>query len=162
MIPAVIETISGIRVNILNPDPDTIIIEDIAHALSHLCRFGGHTPTLYSVAQHSVLCESVAPDKDKYAALMHDATEAYLIDLPSPIKQLFPEYIAIENNFLQVIAKKFEFEYPLSPAVHAVDRLLLETEKVNLRQKKIMPCWAPAHAKQAFLDCFYKYHIKKV
>ena len=111
-----IRTHSGIYVNIKNPTEDMIDIEDIAHSLAHQCRFGGHLPKLYSVAQHSVLCANILIEQYDdpevaFVGLMHDGSEAYLIDMPTPIKDLLPEYKILENNFMKVIAKKFNFQF---------------------------------------------------
>jgi 5'-deoxynucleotidase YfbR-like HD superfamily hydrolase len=86
-----LDTASGRRLNLSNPSPKSIDIEDIAGALSRICRFGGHTSEFYSVAQHSVLvCEVVAilgrPDL-RLVALHHDSHEAYLGDMPTPLKR---------------------------------------------------------------------------
>jgi sialic acid synthase SpsE len=85
---------------------EKITIEDIAHALSNQCRFSGHVERFYSVAQHSVLVASFS--KNKLAGLLHDASEAYLVDVPRPIKPEFPAYAEIEKNIMQVIAKKYD------------------------------------------------------
>lgn len=123
-----IRTISGQYVNVFDPNPDTLLISDIAHALSNQCRFGGHLPKLYSVAQHSLLCYLIASSEHKYDALMHDVSEAYLLDMPKPIKLELPDYNIIENNLMNVLAKKFNFNYPKSAEVERVDHYLLNWE----------------------------------
>ncbi|MBQ1229093.1 MAG: hypothetical protein IIX87_04380, partial [Firmicutes bacterium] len=95
---AIINTHSRRQVNVADPRPDTIDIEDIAHALTFLCRGGGHTEFFFPVARHCVYCarEAAARGLSRevvLACLLHDASEAYMVDLPSPIKDgLFPEY----------------------------------------------------------------------
>ncbi len=69
--PDCIRTFSGQYVNVFAPDPDTILIEDIAHALSQQCRFGGHLPEFYSVAQHCVICALAVPPEHALSALLH-------------------------------------------------------------------------------------------
>lgn len=116
----------------LDPHESEIDIETIAHALSNLCRFGGHVNRFYSVAQHSVLCSRMAPDEYKLEALLHDASEAYLVDMPSPIKAMLPDYKAMEHNIEKVIAAKFNLPSPLSPIVKIIDRRMLITEAAEL------------------------------
>lgn len=124
-----IRTFSGIYMNVFEPTLDMINIIDIAHALSKQCRFGGNLPMFYSVAQHSIsCCNMIQEDKHKLQALLHDASEAYLIDIPSPIKKRLKEYLIIEERLMLLIAQKFGFEYPLSPEVKKVDKIALEME----------------------------------
>jgi len=92
---AFLPTCSGRRVHLLNPSPDEIAIEDIAHALSHACRFAGHVPSYYSVAQHSVLVSELLDERTALWGLLHDASEAYLHDLTRPLKRalnVLPEH----------------------------------------------------------------------
>lgn len=152
--PGIIRTVSGKFINILNPQPDDICIEDIAHALSHLCRFGGHTPKFFSVAEHCICCMHKVEAKHKFAALMHDASEAYLIDLPSPIKRVMPDYLDIEDMLMKVIAEKFGFEYPLAVDVLRADRLCLEMEWAVLVSGNEFSVMVPGDAKQLFLATF--------
>lgn len=127
--PNCIRTVSGIYMNVFEPTPEMICIEDIAHALSMQCRFGGHLPTFYSVAQHSLNCSYLIEDeKLKLPALLHDAGEAYLIDVPRPVKRGLTNYKEIEDRLMRVIADKFGFEYPLHPDVKEVDEQMLQTE----------------------------------
>lgn len=124
-----IRTVSGLYVNIIDPNPDTIIIEDIAHALTVQRRFGGHIKVHYSVAEHSLdVMNRVTLNEYKLQALMHDASEAYLLDIPSPIKQHLKGYYEIEENLMKVISQKFGFEWPMSKEVKQADKDALEWE----------------------------------
>lgn len=127
-----IRTVSGLYIDVLNPDPDSIIIEDIAHALSMQCRWGGQIKQFFSIAQHCVEAVSLVKRYDRFAMLMHDASEAYLCDIPSPIKKHLTNYKEIEHNLMQVIATKFNFEYPLNDKIHLADRQMLEAEWYQL------------------------------
>lgn len=81
-----IQTFTGRKFSPLNPDPEMVAIEDIAHALANLCRFAGHVTEFYSVAQHSVTVSYHCEPANALWGLLHDASEAYLLDLPRPIK----------------------------------------------------------------------------
>lgn len=156
IVPGEIRTYTGRMVNIFKPAPELISIEDIAHALSNLCRFNGHTVKFYSVAEHSLKCAELVPEQHKLAALLHDASEAYLVDLPSPIKIAMPEYINIEDKLMRVIAGKFGFEYPLRPEVKSADKTWLSLEWDNLMIDDYWETLAPADAKALFLETFDK------
>lgn len=122
-------------------------IDDIAHALSMQCRFSGHIREFYSVADHSVrvsllaeqlmLDSGVSPDAAKYAArwgLLHDAAEAYLVDLPSPVKRT-PEmtpYREAERQLIDVICQRFGLHVFEPISVKQADRTLLATEARDL------------------------------
>jgi len=127
-----IQTYSGRPLFPGNPTSDSITLGDIAHALSLTNRFGGHTTHALSVAQHCVNCFRVAPKCYKLESLLHDATEAYLGDLPSPIKALCPDYKALEDRLYGVIAHLFNFAAKMSPVVHTVDLRMLVTEAAHL------------------------------
>lgn len=129
-----IQTYTGRKFYPLDPDPDQIDVRDIVHSLSNMCRFAGHLRDMYSVGQHSVLA-SVWVEGGMEAqrqALMHDASEAYLVDVPRPVKTELPEYKAIEARLMNAIAIKLRFTWPMLPAVHRVDNDLLETEMHQL------------------------------
>lgn len=144
-------TASGRVFDLVNPTEDQIDIYDIATALSHEARYGGHTQKLYSVAQHCCLAYDYTLDSHsydgcityghKFEALLHDATEAYFKDIPSPLKQLLPEYKKLERNCDIVIREKFGLFETMSPAVHATDLRLLATEKRDLMPQALLP-WA--------------------
>jgi len=127
--PNCIRTVTGKYVNVFEPTPDMICIEDIAHSLSMQCRFGGHLPNFYSVAQHSMNCAYLIESEDlKLAALLHDASEAYLIDVPRPVKLGLSNYKEIEDGLMRVIAEKFGFAYPFHADIKAVDEQMLQAE----------------------------------
>ncbi|MFN8238611.1 MAG: hypothetical protein U0T77_10625 [Chitinophagales bacterium] len=158
--PNCIRTFSGKYVNILEPHPDMFCISDIAHALSNQCRFGGHLPQFYSVAQHSWLCTQLISDKNKYNALMHDSSEAYLLDIPTPLKSLLTNYKEIEDRLMKVLAEKFQFEYPLNDEVKSIDKIVLELEwnQLMLQKDKIkyFSCFSQGYANTAFMNQYYQ------
>jgi 5'-deoxynucleotidase YfbR-like HD superfamily hydrolase len=105
-----IQTYTGKKFFPLDPDPEQICIEDIAHALSMQCRYAGHTNSFYSVAQHSVLLSREFGFLDyRLAALLHDASEAYLTDIPRPLKHLsaFAFYRIAEERLQMMIFAKY-------------------------------------------------------
>lgn len=131
-IPPSIQARSGRYINFVAPDQNLFCIHDIAHALSHTCRFGGHTRVFYSVAQHSVLVSHLVPEDDRFAALMHDAAEAYVGDVPTPLKQLLPEYKAIEKRMEACLFERFGLYDGLPSSVKEADLIMLATEQRDL------------------------------
>jgi len=121
-----ITTYTGLKFHFLDLTSDEICIEDIAHALSLKCRYNGHCRTFYSVAQHSLLVATLAPGY-RLEALLHDAAEAYLPDIPRPIKYQFPALKQLEDKILSVILRKFGI-YTISPIVKEADNIALATE----------------------------------
>jgi len=124
--PNCIRTISGRYVNLLEPTPDMIDIYDIAHGLARQYRFGGHSKLPFSVLQHSI-CVSTAC-QSKLAGLLHDAAEAYIGDIPTPLKKLLPQYQEIEDRLMKVISAKYGFPYPVPEDVKITDKKELESE----------------------------------
>ena len=155
--PNCIRTFGGIYVNVFNPTVDMIDINDIAHALAHQCRFSGHTSSFYSVAQHSILCAELVDEELKLPALLHDAPEAYLIDVPSPIKHKLKDFKKIENNVMQAISKKFNISFPLNKKIKEADEVMLkrEWEQLMIREKQHFECLSPLEAKKKFLDVYH-------
>lgn len=153
---------SGEYFDVLNPDADKILIEDIAHALSMQCRFAGHTSDFFSVAQHSVICSLMAPAGFELEALLHDASEAYLQDIARPVKRQLSNYKDIESKVMFAIAVKFEFNWPLSKEVKKVDEesLRLEFDCFISNTCDALKPMAPAVAKAAFLERFYNLYHK--
>ncbi|EAA9528377.1 HD family hydrolase, partial [Salmonella enterica] len=127
-----IQTLSGKQFDYLSATIDDIDIEDIAVALSNICRFSGHLPEFYSVAQHSVLCSQLVSPEFAFEALMHDAAEAYCQDIPAPLKALLPDYREIEKRTDQLI--RFKLGLPLEDAsvVKYADLTMLATERRDL------------------------------
>lgn len=131
---------SGRNFYCLDPKPEDITIEDMAHSLSNLCRFTGHGSRFYSVAEHSILCARVARKlgMDEFAqiyALLHDVAEAIVNDLARPIKQNIPEYKAIEDNIMSVLWKVLGLPEPSADYYHLVkllDNTLLVNEMIQL------------------------------
>lgn len=155
--PRSIRTVSGNYVNVFEPNPDTITIEDIAHALSFQCRFGAHMKKFYTVAQHSLAVMQDVDNPDlKLQALMHDASEAYLLDIPSPIKKELHAYYPIEENLMNVIAKKFGFTWPMHQDVVESDKRMLEYEWVSIKIAADItaPIFTKAQANKFFLQNF--------
>lgn len=134
-----IGTYEGKRVDLLNPTPEMITFQDIAVGLARMPRFAGHTHDFYSVAQHSVSCSKLVPPEHAIAALFHDASEAYLGDLPRPAKELCPMYRELEDRLMAVIAVRFEFPWPLPAIVKEVDNRMLVTEHELLQNPE--PVW---------------------
>ena len=162
-------TRSGRHVTLMNPDPEEIDIADIARGLSLECRFSGQCLDFYSVAQHSVLVSRIVTKEYALEALLHDASEAFIKDMPSPLKKLLPEYRRIERTLERVIRRKFGLSEKMSDPVHLADRILLATEKRDLMAhdpwawpclseieplpEKIVP-WSPEIAMKLFLYRF--------
>jgi hypothetical protein len=121
-------TRSGHFVNFADLDDNAILIEDIAYALSNICRFCGHTWKFYSVAQHSVLVSRIVSPENALAALFHDAAEAYLGDVSRPLKALLPDYRAIERRFEADVFRKLGLPEKIPDEVKRADTTLLATE----------------------------------
>ncbi len=165
-----IQTNKGHKIYLDDLENSCFDIEDIAHSLSNLCRWTGHTNNFYSVAQHSFhVSENCINQLD---GLMHDATEGYLNDISSPVKKFgdIQSYLDLERRVHIAIANKFKFNTEIPVDVKYADTVLLFTEKRDLfnfdidwewgnefkpLKKKIIP-WAPKKAKTKFLDKYYE------
>ena len=107
-----ITTYTGKHFEPTNPDPNCILIEDIAHSMSLICRGNGHVKTFWSVGQHCICCAKEAwarglSNRMALACLLHDASECYMSDIPRPYKKSLPEYQKQENALLEMIYTKF-------------------------------------------------------
>lgn len=168
-----ITTYGGKQFYPLEPNPDDITIDDIAHALSNVCRFNGHVRYFYSVAQHSVIVSQHCKPEHALYGLLHDASEGLSLgDLPTPIKRLpqFEYYRKVEHDLQSMVYKKFGLE-PYEPAdVKESDLLALATEMRDLMAPVSASNWhleqkplnfhieplLPSRAKELFLKRFYE------
>lgn len=126
------QTFTGVQFWPLDPRPEDVNIFDIAHALSNICRFGGHSSCFYSVAEHSVIVSEHVTPQNKMAALLHDATEAYLGDMIRPLKRCMSEYRAAEDRLHAVIFERFGLPSVLAAEIKMADNRLLLNEKAIL------------------------------
>jgi hypothetical protein len=162
-----ISTFTGRQYWPLDPRPGEVNIIDIAHALSNQCRWGGHTKHFYSVAEHSIAVSYAVPEPFAFEGLLHDATEAYLVDLPRPIKASMPIYRDTEALNWKAIAERFRLPQEISTYVHEADNRVLLAEADHLMTGAIarMPRdtepapmivvgWEPREAKRMFLERF--------
>lgn len=130
------QTASGGKFYFDNPQLDSVKVEDIAHALANICRFGGHCRHHYSVAQHSVLVSMLVPREQALAALFHDASEAYLGDVVHPLKcdWTMADYRALERRVQSTIEAKLNL--PLGSThtaeIKAADLAMLAREREAL------------------------------
>src|ERR1017187_3227299 len=141
MSDAWIQTFTGRTFPILEPSAEDIDIKDIAHALSNLCRFAGHTSIFYSVAQHSVMVSQNVQPQFSLAGLLHDAPEAYCVDVPRPLKHsgFLDGYAVIEDRIWEAISKKYGLPLMLDPDVKRADNVLLFTEQRDLMSRPPKP-----------------------
>jgi len=153
MVDGCIRTSTGKYINFNFIKMEDICIEDIAHSLSMQCRFGGHLPEFYSVAQHSVHCSQLVDEEYALEALLHDASEAYMLDIPKPLKTFLPDYEAMEEKMMGIISKKYGVPHPLSKSVKSADALMLKLEfKSIMLQKNLFNVWSMEESKQNFIE----------
>lgn len=169
-----IQTFTGRAFYPLDPNPADIVIEDIAHALSNMCRYTGHCREFYSVAEHSVrmarqLLDNGWPDDVVLWGLLHDASEAYLVDVPRPIKSSLIGYREMEARVMTAVAERFRLPWPQPDVVSKADLRMLATEFRDLMSAPPIPWksiegvepfkfeiepWSPSYAKDSFLFLF--------
>lgn len=164
-----IATFSGATFDFLNPEGSAFALLDIAQGLANTARFAGQTGSFYSVAQHSVLVSHEVAPALALQGLFHDAAEAFLGDVPTPLKQLLPDYRRLEKQAERSILRRLGLPDTLDPAVKRADLVLLATEKRDLmgghdrdrpwgildgiapREARIVPL-APLEARALFLE----------
>lgn len=168
------ETFTGLKFWPLDPKSEEVCIEDIAHALSMICRFGGHCKSFYSVAQHSCLVAEVLTKcpifckEDVILGLMHDAAEAYTGDIIRPVKISNPAIASAEDKVWEAIANKFGLPIKLTPIVKWADRVMLRNEHAQLMNGRnewpscdfvsgpeiYIRCWTSELAERKFIEKF--------
>ncbi len=163
-----ITTYSGVKFNPFKPVAKDVDIVDIAQATSNLCRFTGHVKKFYSVAEHCILVSQLVPEEHALAALLHDASEAYVNDMPAPMKRR-PElalYLEVELGVQRAVYYAFDVPFPYPDCVKEVDYNICAAEAKKLF--KDVPDWAlerdapnvkfmfypPDEARKAFLARF--------
>lgn len=166
-----IQSVSGKKISLMEPDEMSIEIDDIAHALGMLCRFNGHGTKFYSVAEHSVHVSHEVDSSLAMVGLLHDASEAYLGDVPTPLKRRLKGFDLFESRMLDVIAARFLLERDAfeHPELKRADVQLLVDEKAALmveapepwpaqapevKDHRRIKAWGPIQAKFEFLRRF--------
>jgi len=133
-----VSTYLGHRFHPAAPCIDDVHIEDIAHGLSNTSRYSGQCKRHYSVATHSVIVAMFLPDELKFEGLLHDSTEAFMADIPTPLKILLPDYLGIERRLDSTIRRHFGLPVEISPEVKRVDHLVLAIEKPILMGQSVI------------------------
>jgi uncharacterized protein len=166
-----ITTLHVKKFHYLDPQPDEIDIRDIAHALSMTCRFGGHCSKYYSVAEHSVrMAWAMVGKNNVLSTLLHDAAEAYIPDIPKPIKEDYPQWKDMEIVIEEAILTKFDAFGGDWEAIKVLDSNICLAEAFYLglditdwykpSSFKLIGIndigWSPKEAEQNFLDTFTK------
>lgn len=170
------QTFTGNKFYPLDPRPEDIRIQDIAHALAMICRYNGHSAQFYSVAEHSVLVskgvkrlQEISDPEEQFLGLMHDAAEAYICDIIRPVKRNIIGYEKAELKIMEAIATRFDMiAASKTTLVDKVDNLILYDETKELMgrgcedwHKKYYPglgcdigAWSPLVAEDIFLTTF--------
>lgn len=168
-----ISLLSGGTFNYNTPEDSDVTIDDIASAVSNVCRFSGHLPRFYSVGQHLVNTSYIVPPEHAFTALMHDTAEAFTNDLPTPLKWALPIFKELEVKIESAMGNKFGFQYPYPPEVKEADTVMLMLEKYYVKEDaSVWPLyerytkdyvegyrnlvdldsWQPRRAKREFLE----------
>lgn len=121
----------------LDPRASEVFIEDIAAHLAKLCRFGGAVQRFYSVGEHSVRVSHVCDPAVALWGLLHDAAEAYLVDVPRPIKRFLVGYAEIEHDVMRVVCERFGLPLEEPPSVALADSVLVLTEARDLAKRPV-------------------------
>ncbi len=162
---------SGEFYSYVNPQANKWTIEDIALSLGHLCRYSGQVQKFYSIAQHCYLVSYAVDQEFALDGLLHDGVEAFMVDIPTPLKMLLPDYKQIEAEHEQEMFSRFGLEYPMNPAVKKADTELLCAEVRDMKAKHAhwdryshinvdhiahIDPWTSAKATKMFLQRYYQ------
>lgn len=153
----------------LSPKAEEVDIIDLAHSLSMQCRYNGHCKRFYSVAEHSVLIarwllQESGPEIALWG-LLHDASEAYLADVPRPLKPHLSGYKTMEARVMTTVCDAYGLPYDMPAEVHEADTRIIADELVNMKPMDWhknydnplgvpMMYWTPEEAKEEFLNTF--------
>ena len=164
-----IQTFTGKAFDVLRPSSDDVCIEDIAHALAHTCRYGGHSRSFYSVAEHCVWMSYTVDTDNALWALLHDASEAYVGDMMHPLKVNIPAFSLVEDRVMAAICERYDL-FPFMPQqVREHDLRICVDEAAALLGPPPKPwealegvprlgidvlCWEPAWAEHQYLHRF--------
>lgn len=166
------QTFTGEMFDVFQPNKWQIHMADISHALSMLCRYGGHSRNFYSVAEHCFLIAEHFVDQGENdlarVALLHDATEAYMGDVIRPLKLHFPLYRQVEDVLQEIIFTKFGIPPEIPLEVKRADLRITGDERLALLHKRpwspdidSLPyldvdihSWEPHRAKKNYLDLY--------
>jgi hypothetical protein len=159
-------TASGFIVDLMNPDPETILIDDIAHGLANNCRWNGHTQEFWSVAQHCCMMFDAAPKEERLTYLFHDVEEAYWGDIIKPLKNIIaekcPEILAHMREMRKLIYTKFKIPYVYGDeGVKTLDFHCLLWEFEHIIKNNSATYWTPKRAKKEWLKRYYSYIADK-
>lgn len=166
-----ISTIGGEFFDLKRPSVNEYNIEEMAHSLSRINRYTGHiVPENYTVAEHCYHVSHAVPEQHALAGLLHDASEAFVGDVSSPLKKLLGRvYTDLEDAIQEEIAKRFGIEYPFHEEIHLADKRLYWAERREIApsikdtlwhqdlraSRKVTPVgWRPNKAKRKFLERF--------
>lgn len=123
---------SGKLFDIANPEHSDFTIVDIAHALANMCRFTGQCNKFYSVAQHSVYVSRLCSPENRLYGLLHDAPEAFIGDVSTPLKRMLPDYKRVESNVHKAVLERFGLSEQMPEEVKIADLRMLATERLAL------------------------------
>jgi hypothetical protein len=160
-----------------DPAGNDFTIEDVALSLSNICRYGGQVDKHYSVAQHAYYVSYAVEDKRyELDALCHDNVEAFLCDIPTPLKRMLPDYKALEARHEEAMFARFGLTFPMHESVHKADGAVLAAEVRDLKPPSkhwdfldnvqaysghITP-WTSEKARRMFLLRFYELISQRV
>jgi uncharacterized protein len=151
-----------------DPRPEDIDILNIAHALAHQCRYAGHCTDFYSVAEHSYHVSYLVPEEHALTGLLHDGTEAYLVDIPRPLKPYLLGYAEMEARLWDCIAERYRLPPAIPGVVKDIDSAIILAEREQIitptdhdwgldaftKPHVTIRCWTPQEAKRRFLSRF--------
>jgi hypothetical protein len=156
-------TASGNSFDLSEPKAEQVSLEDVAQALSLTCRYNGHIPFFYSVAEHSFRVAHWLENSGEYpevvlTGLLHDAAEAYVGDMVRPLKRTEPLgtlFQEAEHRAAVAVHEKLGGMYPYPREVHAADKHVYEWEVENIRTGRV-PGWPPEHARNLFIERYHQ------